>query len=476
MSDRTRRRSRRRRAVPTADADRTAHHFWRLIAIWVVLSAILDPLFYFLVGPHIPPGTMTNVAAGAQFDFNVLFVIALPVLLAVWIYMVYAFVIVAGVPGRPRAGRRAQRPGPPRRPGGLDPHHHASSCCSCSSSAPTSSCNPAGPGAARARARSGPPPRNTILPIQVIGQQWKFTYRYPTFGGFETDQLVHPRRHHHRLPRDVPRRHPQLLGLPARASRPTPTRLQQRRLHHHPPARARSPCGATSSAASGTAPCSTPARRDEGSTSSSWARPPSARLRKNTKLLPPFAWTYVPDANGADGGYYPDNVDPYSKVEHYGATAAKADVDRGDDRPSTRRPAESRVHRVAMTTARSRRRPAGPASRRCRPAPGWFSQHICGRSSAASSATCSATGSATSWPAATPTSQASGQNDVAIVLGAVLRRARLAARHRGPQLPAGQDGRAASSPPARPSRRAGPGTSASPPTTRWSGCSTSSAS
>ena len=53
------------------------HHWWRLIAVWVVLSAVLDPLFYYLAGPHIPPGTMTDVAQGAQFDFNVLFVIAL---------------------------------------------------------------------------------------------------------------------------------------------------------------------------------------------------------------------------------------------------------------------------------------------------------------------------------------------------------------------------------------------------------------
>ena len=36
------------------------------------------------------------------------------------------------------------------------------------------------------------PASKTILPIQVIGQQWKFTYRYPTFGGFETNQLVVP--------------------------------------------------------------------------------------------------------------------------------------------------------------------------------------------------------------------------------------------------------------------------------------------
>ena len=78
-----------------------SRHWWRLIAIWVVLSAILDPLFYFLAGPHIPPGTMTNTAAGAQFDFNVLFVIALPVLLGVWIYMIYAFVMWRASRGGP---------------------------------------------------------------------------------------------------------------------------------------------------------------------------------------------------------------------------------------------------------------------------------------------------------------------------------------------------------------------------------------
>ena len=44
---------------------------------------------------------MTNVAAGAQFDFNVLFVIALPVLLGVWIYMIYAIVIWRASRGGP---------------------------------------------------------------------------------------------------------------------------------------------------------------------------------------------------------------------------------------------------------------------------------------------------------------------------------------------------------------------------------------
>jgi cytochrome c oxidase subunit 2 len=50
-----------------------------------------------------------------------------------------------------------------------------------------------------------------------------------------------------------------------------------------------------------------------------WALATKARLAASTKLLPPFSYTYIPDANGADGGFYPDNVDPYSKIQTYGA-------------------------------------------------------------------------------------------------------------------------------------------------------------
>ena len=35
-------------------------------------------------------------------------------------------------------------------------------------------------------------PGGAVLPVQVIGQQWEFTYRYPTYGGVETASLVLP--------------------------------------------------------------------------------------------------------------------------------------------------------------------------------------------------------------------------------------------------------------------------------------------
>ena len=39
---------------------------------------------------------MTSSASGAQFDFNVLFLIAFPVVLAVWVYLAYALIVWRG--------------------------------------------------------------------------------------------------------------------------------------------------------------------------------------------------------------------------------------------------------------------------------------------------------------------------------------------------------------------------------------------
>jgi len=63
-------------------------------------------------------------------------------------------------------------------------------------------------------------------------------------------------------------------------------------------------------------------RRSLRRPSSSGATATRIRLAANTKLLPPFAYTYIPDANGADGGFYPDTSTPIREVETYGATPA----------------------------------------------------------------------------------------------------------------------------------------------------------
>ena len=53
---------------------------------------------------------------------------------------------------------------------------------------------PAGAGAGEGNTPIWRPSGGTPLQVQVIGQQWRFTYRYPQFGGFETTSLVLPDR------------------------------------------------------------------------------------------------------------------------------------------------------------------------------------------------------------------------------------------------------------------------------------------
>jgi cytochrome c oxidase subunit 2 len=303
------------------DHDDQPRHWWRLIAIWVVLSAVLDPLFFYLAGPHIPPGTMTDTAQGAKWDFNVLFVIALPVLLGVWIYMIYAIVMW-----------RASRGGPEPVGGELARGHLGIQMgwivittvivLFLAGFGTYELVQPGGAGGGEGSAPIWTPTSKTVLPIQVIGQQWKFTYRYPTFGGFETDQLVIP--DHTTIRFNVTSLDvihsfwAYQLNVKADANPDynnvaytTPQQLGTFIV------RCSELCGIWHGAMFNNGTVVTPQQFE------AWAQLTQARLRKNTALLPPYALTYTPDANGADGGYYPDNVDPYSKVETYGAKQPK---------------------------------------------------------------------------------------------------------------------------------------------------------
>jgi cytochrome c oxidase subunit 2 len=304
-------------------AEASPHHFRRIFTIWVVASAIADPLYYFLAGPHIPPGTMTTTASGAQFDFNVLLIIAIPVILAVWVYMAYALF-------QWRAGR-----------GGPDPvavpfsrsHLGVQTAWISVTTAivlglfifgTVQLTAPGGAGGGEGPDPLWTPSSHTVLPIQVIAQQWEFTYRYPTFGGFETHDLVIPANTtiaFHVTSLDVIHSFwAYQLGVKADANPGqdnvayTTTTSQMGQFM----VRCSELCGLWHGAmfASG--------RVVSKASFESWAQSSETTLAAATKLLPKFAWTYIPDANGADGGYYPDNVDTYSNVETYGSQKASS--------------------------------------------------------------------------------------------------------------------------------------------------------
>jgi len=298
------------------------HHFQWMIGIWLVLMAAGEPIIYFAVGPHVPPGTLTSEATGAQFDFYVLLMLALPVILGVWIYMGYAIWTW-----------RASRGGPEPAVGPYSWGHLGVQVgWIVSTTAIVLSMFVFGTyelaAASGAGGGQGPNPLFTptahrILPVQVIAQQWLFTYRYPTFGGFETNQLVIPANTEiafHVTSLDVIHDFwAYQLGVKADAN-PDYDNIAYAHTTNQLgnfTVRCDELCGIWHGAMYNTGQVmSVP-------DFTKWAASTEKELAAATKLLPPFAWTYTPDANGADGGYYPDSNDPYSNVEVYGAQKVK---------------------------------------------------------------------------------------------------------------------------------------------------------
>jgi cytochrome c oxidase subunit 2 len=165
-------------------------HGLRIFLIWLPVSVLADLLIWIVWGPHLPPGTMSTSAASQQFDIKVMAVMAAPVTAFVLVYFGYALIT-----WRQREGD--DEDGPP-----IHGHARVQSAWLAVTTAIVlflagfGTYELAGPNAAGAGAGEGPSAIWTasgdVLQVQVIGQQWRFTYRYPQLGGFETTSLVLP--------------------------------------------------------------------------------------------------------------------------------------------------------------------------------------------------------------------------------------------------------------------------------------------
>ena len=177
--------------MTTIAGERIPRHGIRILAIWLVLTAIAVPLIVLVLGPHLPPGRMTN-EAGSQRDANTLMTALLvPIALLVCTFFVYSFVTF-------RSRGEAVADGPPLK-------GHAGTqllwivltstivlaLAVWGSYTLIVSSHGAGGG-------QGPDPialpngHEQALPVQVIGQQWEWTFRYPTYGGVESRDLAIP--------------------------------------------------------------------------------------------------------------------------------------------------------------------------------------------------------------------------------------------------------------------------------------------
>jgi cytochrome c oxidase subunit II len=166
-------------------------HGMRVGVAWAVACVIAVPLVVLVLGPHIPPYGFSEQSRD-QHDVNiVLTAAAVPVLLLIWIYFGYAVAVF-------RQRGPAIVDGPPDEGNArlqitwlvvtgvmviglavfgtvdlLGPTHGAG-------------------GGQGPNPLAKPPDAAGALEVQVIGQQWNWTFRYPTYGGVETPHLALP--------------------------------------------------------------------------------------------------------------------------------------------------------------------------------------------------------------------------------------------------------------------------------------------
>jgi cytochrome c oxidase subunit II len=164
------------------------NHARRFGLIWLIATLVATPLVIVLLGPILPPGNGSEQASGKVTDNTVLLAMATPVLLLVVIYLLYAVIYF-------RQPKGAVLEGPAVRG---DTRIQTTWIVVTSAlvlalavygTVRLLADNGAGSG-------SGPTPltkpSGPKLPVQVIAQQWAFTYRYPTYGGVETTHLELP--------------------------------------------------------------------------------------------------------------------------------------------------------------------------------------------------------------------------------------------------------------------------------------------
>jgi cytochrome c oxidase subunit II len=166
------------------------NHWRRVVLWWLVASVIMTALVVFVLGPGLPPGNGSVEASGQVVDNTVLLALSTPVALGVIVFFIYSIIafrerdsssVLEGpaIRGDARvqtwwlvvttvlvlflAGYGTVRLLADGAGGGQGPNPIA---------------KPAG--------------ASHALRVQVIAQQWTFTYRWLNYGGFETPNIELP--------------------------------------------------------------------------------------------------------------------------------------------------------------------------------------------------------------------------------------------------------------------------------------------
>ncbi len=163
------------------------NHLRRIVIASLVLSAIATPIVVAVIAPNLPPGDSSSAASGQVYDNTVLFGIVTPIAASILVFFAYSLVVFRRREEGPSEGLAVRG------------DERVSACWLGVTTViviflaafGTVELADAGAGGGQ-----GPDPAfkpdGRAMPVQVIAQQWEFTYRYPTFGGIETAHLELP--------------------------------------------------------------------------------------------------------------------------------------------------------------------------------------------------------------------------------------------------------------------------------------------
>jgi cytochrome c oxidase subunit II len=166
---------------------REPNHMRRIVLIWAVVTVIVWPLVVFGLDPDLPPGRESDEAAGQVTDQTVLYAVAVPIAIALLIYFAYTLIVFRARGPEPGEGVVIPEDRRLARWWLIVTSAIALGLAVFGTVRLLEDGGGGGQGSDPLSKPSGEP-----LEVQVIGQQWDFTYRYPSFGGVETPQLVVP--------------------------------------------------------------------------------------------------------------------------------------------------------------------------------------------------------------------------------------------------------------------------------------------
>jgi cytochrome c oxidase subunit II len=166
-------------------------HGLRIAIMWAVFTVIVMPLIIWVAGPHIPP-FHDSVQSSDQHTVNVvLLTAAVPIVGLIWVYFGYSIIVF-------RNQGTEIVDGPPMV---ADPRIQiiwlavtsvlVLALAAYGTVGLFGSSHGAG-GGQGPNPLAKPPSNIHPLQVQVIGQQWLWTFRYPSYGGVETATLEIP--------------------------------------------------------------------------------------------------------------------------------------------------------------------------------------------------------------------------------------------------------------------------------------------